>query len=89
MADAIRVHDPAALVLPFCMGGGTDAKAFSAIGIECYGFAPSRLPSGFPTNRYVHGVDEQVPVDSLEFGVRVLDTYVRSVPTQTTGEEIR
>lgn len=88
MADAIRAHDPAALVLPFCMGGGTDAKAFSAIGIECYGFAPGRLPSGFPTHRYVHGVDEQVPIDSLEFGVRVLDTYLRSAPIQPSGEEI-
>jgi acetylornithine deacetylase/succinyl-diaminopimelate desuccinylase-like protein len=86
MAAALRVHDPGGLVLPFVMGGGTDAKAFSSLGIECYGFAPSRLPPGFPSDRMVHGIDEQVPVDSLHFGVRVLDTYLRSVPGPTEEE---
>ena len=80
MAQAIRAHDADALVLPFCMGGGTDAKAFSRLGIDCYGFAPGRLAPDFPTHLYVHGVDEHVPVDSLHFGVRVLDTYLRSAP---------
>jgi acetylornithine deacetylase/succinyl-diaminopimelate desuccinylase-like protein len=80
MAAALREHDPDALVLPFCMGGGTDAKAFSALGIDCYGFSPGRLPSEFPVHSYVHGVDEHVPIDSLHFGVRVLSTYLRSAP---------
>ena len=82
MADALRAHDPAALVLPFIMGGGTDAKAFAALGIECYGFSPGRVPSDFPTDQYVHGVDERVPIDCLHFGVRVLDSYLRSAPVQ-------
>ncbi len=86
IAAAIRAHDADALVLPFCMGGGTDAKAFTELGIACYGFAPGRVPSEFPTERYVHGVDEHVPIDSLHFGVRVLDTYLRSSPTTTTEE---
>ncbi|MGH3425458.1 MAG: M20/M25/M40 family metallo-hydrolase, partial [Nocardioidaceae bacterium] len=81
MADAIRTHDPEALVLPFCMAGGTDAKAFARLGIACYGFAPGRTPTGFDHDDYVHGVDERVPVDSLAFGVRVLDSYLRSDPT--------
>jgi acetylornithine deacetylase/succinyl-diaminopimelate desuccinylase-like protein len=80
IAQAIRAHDPDGLVLPYCMGGGTDAKAFSALGIECFGFSPGRVPPDFPSERYVHGVDEHVPVDSLHFGVRVLDTYLRSAP---------
>jgi acetylornithine deacetylase/succinyl-diaminopimelate desuccinylase-like protein len=82
MADALRAHDPEALVLPFIMGGGTDAKAFAELGVECYGFSPGRVPSGFPADRYVHGVDERVPIDSLHFGARVLDTYLRSAPVQ-------
>lgn len=77
---ALQAHDADALVLPYCMGGGTDAKAFSRLGIECYGFAPGRVPSDFAMNQYVHGVDERVPIDSLHFGVRVLDTYLRSTP---------
>jgi acetylornithine deacetylase/succinyl-diaminopimelate desuccinylase-like protein len=76
MAAALRAHDPEALVLPFCMAGGTDAKKFSRLGIQCYGFAPGRTPRGFSYDDYVHGVDERVLVDSLAFGVRVLHRYL-------------
>lgn len=80
MAEAIRDHDPGALVLPFWMAGGTDAKAFAQLGIACYGFTPGRTPPGFDSGRYVHGVDERVLIDSLAFGVGVLDSYLRSDP---------
>jgi acetylornithine deacetylase/succinyl-diaminopimelate desuccinylase-like protein len=77
---AVRAHDPGALVLPCCAGGGTDAKWFSRLGIACYGFAPERMAPGFELGRLVHGVDEHVPIDSLAFGARVLDTYLRADP---------
>ncbi len=77
---SVQVHDPAALVLPCCAGGGTDAKWFSRLGIACYGFAPERMAPGFAHGRLVHGVDEHVPIESLAFGARVLDTYVRAEP---------
>lgn len=80
MSAALRAHDPDALVLPYCMAGGTDAKSFASLGIACYGFAPGRTPPGFPGSSYVHGVDEQVPVDSLAFGVAVLDSFLRDDP---------
>ena len=73
MADALRTQDPDAVVVPYCMGGGTDAKAFSPLGIECYGFAPLWLPDGFPYRQLAHGVDERVPVEGLRFGARVLE----------------
>lgn len=76
MADALRAEDPAAVVVPYCMGGGTDAKSFSALGIDCYGFAPLWLPTGFPYRAMAHGVDERVPVAGLGFGVRVLDRFL-------------
>jgi acetylornithine deacetylase/succinyl-diaminopimelate desuccinylase-like protein len=81
MSAAITKHDPQALILPFCMSGGTDAKSFSTLGIACYGFGPGRTPAGFEHWNYVHGVDEHVLVDSLHFGVRVLDSYLRSDPS--------
>jgi acetylornithine deacetylase/succinyl-diaminopimelate desuccinylase-like protein len=80
IAAAVRAHDPGALVLPCCAGGGTDAKWFSRLGIACYGFAPERMAPGFPHGRLVHGVDEHIPIDSLHFGARVLDSYVRADP---------
>lgn len=79
MADALRAEDPDAVVVPYCMGGGTDAKAFSPLGIDCYGFAPLWLPEGFPYRALAHGVDERVPVAGLEFGKRVLGNLLSSV----------
>jgi hypothetical protein len=38
------------------------------------------MAPGFPHGRLVHGVDEHVPIESLSFGARVLDTYVRADP---------
>ncbi|WP_020673361.1 M20/M25/M40 family metallo-hydrolase [Amycolatopsis nigrescens] len=76
MADALRAEDPEAVVVPYCMGGGTDAKAFSKLGIDCYGFAPLWLPPGFPYRAMAHGVDERVPVEGLHFGTRVLHHFL-------------
>jgi acetylornithine deacetylase/succinyl-diaminopimelate desuccinylase-like protein len=80
IAAAVQAHDPRALVLPCCAAGGTDAKWLSRLGIACFGFAPERMAPGFPIGRYVHGVDEHVPIDSLAFGARVLDSYLRTAP---------
>jgi len=82
MAAALRTEDPDAVVLPYCLGGGTDAKAFAAMGIDCYGFAPLRLPldpAEYDYRAMAHGVDERVPVDGLRFGARVLDRFLRTV----------
>ncbi|GAA5191467.1 M20/M25/M40 family metallo-hydrolase [Rugosimonospora acidiphila] len=81
MAAALRAQDPQALVLPSCTGGGTDAKKFSRLGIQCYGFSPASAPPGFHQDDYVHGVDERVLVQSLEFGVEVLRRYLSSAVT--------
>ncbi len=83
IAAAIRAQDPGAIVLPYCMGGGTDAKAFASIGINCYGFAPGVFPHGFAAGDYVHGIDERVPISSLHAGVRMVDAYLRSDPHVT------
>jgi acetylornithine deacetylase/succinyl-diaminopimelate desuccinylase-like protein len=79
MAAALSAEDPGAVVVPFCMGGGTDAKAFASLGIDCYGFAPLWLPEGFDHRIMAHGVDERVPVEGLRFGADVLDRFLSSV----------
>lgn len=87
MAAAVRAWDPGALVLPCVAGGGTDAKWFSRLGIACYGFAPEWTAPGFDAGRYVHGVDEHVPVPTLAFAAHVLDTYLRADPAAPLTEE--
>ncbi|GAA5070412.1 acetylornithine deacetylase/succinyl-diaminopimelate desuccinylase-like protein [Thermocatellispora tengchongensis] len=73
LCGALVAEDPLARPVPYVMSGGTDAKAFSQIGIPTYGFAPLMLDPGLDYFGMFHGVDERVPVSGLEFGVRVLD----------------
>ncbi|WP_433369466.1 M20/M25/M40 family metallo-hydrolase [Streptosporangium sp. CA-115845] len=76
MADALLAEDPGALAVPYTLSGGTDLKAFSRMGIRGFGFAPLKLPADLDFSGMFHGVDERVPVDSLRFGVRVLDRFL-------------
>lgn len=78
MQASLLAEDPAAKTLPYMMSGGTDAKSFSRLGMNCYGFAPLRLPADLDFSALFHGVDERVPVDALRFGVRVLDRFLRT-----------
>ena len=73
MIAAIDAEDPGAKVLPYMLSGGTDNKALSLLGIAGYGFAPLQLPADLDFAGMFHGVDERVPVSSVQFGVRVLD----------------
>jgi acetylornithine deacetylase/succinyl-diaminopimelate desuccinylase-like protein len=73
LCAAVTAEDPQAQPVPYVMSGGTDAKAFARIGIRGYGFAPLMLDPGLDYYGMFHGVDERVPVEGLEFGVRVLD----------------
>ncbi len=75
---AIVAEDPAARPVPYVMSGGTDAKSFATLGISGYGFAPLMLTPDLDYFGMFHGVDERVPVEGLEFGVRVLDRLLAS-----------
>jgi acetylornithine deacetylase/succinyl-diaminopimelate desuccinylase-like protein len=79
MEAALTSYDPGALPVPYCLSGGTDAKAFVKLGMRCYGFAPLKLPAELDFSGMFHGVDERVPVDGLRFGVQVLDHFLDHV----------
>ena len=77
MCAAIIEEDPEGIPVPYLMSGGTDNKALSELGIVGYGFSPLRLPADLDFMALFHGVDERVPIESLHFGVRALDTFLR------------
>ncbi len=77
MAESLVAEDPQARTLPYMLSGGTDAKSFSRLGMNCYGFAPLKLPPDLDFSALFHGVDERVPVEALRFGTRVLDHFLR------------
>ena len=78
MSQALLAEDPGGVVVPYCMGGGTDAKQFSRLGLAGYGFTPLLLPPEFSYYEMFHGVDERVPVTALHFAVRVMTRLVLS-----------
>ncbi|HWJ66810.1 MAG TPA: M20/M25/M40 family metallo-hydrolase [Nocardioides sp.] len=79
MTRSLLAEDPDAIVAPYLMSGGTDAKHFTKLGMRSYGFAPLRLPEDLDFTALFHGVDERVPVDALEFGTRVMDRFLDEV----------
>jgi acetylornithine deacetylase/succinyl-diaminopimelate desuccinylase-like protein len=77
MSAALRAEDPGAIAVPYMLSGGTDAKQFAKLGIRCFGFSPVRLPADLNFGALFHGIDERVPVEGLQFGVRVLDRFLQ------------
>ncbi len=76
MTASLLAEDPDAIVAPYLMSGGTDAKYWADLGMTCFGFTPLRLPEDLDFTALFHGVDERVPVESLEFGARVFDDFL-------------
>ncbi len=79
MTSALLEQDQDALVAPYLMSGGTDAKHFDTLGIRSFGFTPLRLPEDLDFTALFHGVDERVPMESLRFGARVLDGFLDQI----------
>ncbi|MFM1758205.1 MAG: hypothetical protein RL193_782 [Actinomycetota bacterium] len=76
MKASILKLDPDAIPVPYLMSGGTDNKALSDLGIVGYGFSPLRLPADLDFMALFHGVDERIPLESLEFGVKALEDFL-------------
>ncbi|MEN9292254.1 MAG: hypothetical protein RL288_50 [Actinomycetota bacterium] len=76
MMQAIKSEDPEGIPIPYLLSGGTDNKALAKLGILGYGFSPLKLPSDLDFVGLFHGIDERVPIDSLQFGARTLHHFL-------------
>jgi acetylornithine deacetylase/succinyl-diaminopimelate desuccinylase-like protein len=56
----------------FVMMSVTDARFFSKLGIQTYGFTPMKLPPNFKFAELVHAENERIPFESLEFGTQAI-----------------
>jgi acetylornithine deacetylase/succinyl-diaminopimelate desuccinylase-like protein len=72
LGSVLKDLDPSAIPLPFVMSGVTDARFFSKLGIQTYGFTPLQLPEDFSFISTIHAADERVPVAALDFGVKAI-----------------
>jgi len=68
--NLISRKDPGALIAPILMPGATDNRFLRIRGITAYGFCPlrSKTHSIKELSERIHGIDERVPIDALEFG---------------------
>jgi acetylornithine deacetylase/succinyl-diaminopimelate desuccinylase-like protein len=69
---ALRRHDPGAVLVPFLVPLGTDAKRMTRLGQPIYGFVPMLHEPGLDYMSLCHGHDERVSLASVGFGARVL-----------------
>lgn len=72
LADILNQADPDGIPLPFLLSGVTDARFFSRLGIQTYGFLPMSLPEDFNFSQTVHGADERIPVEAVDFGANAI-----------------
>ncbi|MEK7814561.1 MAG: M20/M25/M40 family metallo-hydrolase, partial [Chloroflexota bacterium] len=72
LAELLREADPQGIPIPMLLPATTDARFFSRLGIQTYGFLPMALPPGFNFWETVHGPDERVPTEALDFGTEAI-----------------
>ncbi|MFP3898303.1 MAG: M20/M25/M40 family metallo-hydrolase [Dehalococcoidia bacterium] len=72
LANILKETDPEGIPCPLLLSGVTDARFFSKLGIQTYGFLPMSLPQDFDFMRMVHGVDEHIPAEAVEFGTHAI-----------------
>jgi acetylornithine deacetylase/succinyl-diaminopimelate desuccinylase-like protein len=72
LSNILQQHDPTGLPVPFVMMGVTDARFFSKLGIQTYGFTPMQLPADFKFASVVHAANERIPVAAMDFGTKAI-----------------
>jgi acetylornithine deacetylase/succinyl-diaminopimelate desuccinylase-like protein len=76
LAEIIREREPAGTPFPMLLPGYTDARYFSKLGIQTYGFLPMRLPKHI-TTALIHAPDERIPAAAVEFGAECVYEAIR------------
>jgi acetylornithine deacetylase/succinyl-diaminopimelate desuccinylase-like protein len=77
LADILRAADASAKPLPLLLPGTSDARFFSRLNIQTYGFLPMKLPSDFDFMRTIHGADERIPAEAIDFGAEGIYELLR------------
>ncbi len=72
LADILRESDPDGIPIPLLLGGVTDARFFSRLGIQTYGYLPMTLPEDMNFAQIIHGANERVPAAAIDFGAQAV-----------------
>jgi acetylornithine deacetylase/succinyl-diaminopimelate desuccinylase-like protein len=72
LSGILREADPEGIPVPLILSGVTDARFFSRLGIQTYGFLPMALPEDFNFTSIIHSANERVPAAAIEFGAQAM-----------------
>jgi len=72
LEDLLRDAEPGAVPIPYLLPGCSDARFFSRLGIQTYGFTPMNLPPDFNFFETIHAANERIPIAAVDFGTDVL-----------------
>jgi acetylornithine deacetylase/succinyl-diaminopimelate desuccinylase-like protein len=72
LGGIVREADPSGVPVPVLLSGITDGRFFSKLGIQTYGFLPMLLPESFNFMQTIHGANERIPVEALDFGAKAI-----------------
>jgi acetylornithine deacetylase/succinyl-diaminopimelate desuccinylase-like protein len=77
LGKILREADPGGVPIPLLLPAVTDARFFTRLGIQTYGFTPMKLPKDFDFFGLAHAEDERIPVEAVEFGTRAMFEAIR------------
>ena len=77
LSSVLKEADPEGLPVPMLMPAATDGRLFARLGIQTYGFLPMRLPDTLDLVATIHGLDERVPVDAINFGAEAMYSLLK------------
>lgn len=79
LKKVLKEIDSEAIPLPFVVSCVTDARYFAQLGIQTYGFTPMLLPKDFEFSKLIHGVNERIPLEALNFGTNSIFKLLKSL----------
>ncbi len=85
LAGLLRQAAPGSIPVPYLLPGSSDARFFSRLGIQTYGFTPMNLPEEFDFFGTIHAADERIPVAAVEFGADVLYRLIEGYGDRPRG----
>ena len=68
LAAVLSQADPEAHPVPMLLPAATDGRLLAKLGIQSYGFLPMKLPPDFNFSQTIHGRNERIPIEALDFG---------------------
>ena len=72
LADILCEFDPEGKPVPLLLSGTSDARFFTRLGIQTYGFLPMPLPKDFNFSQTIHAADERIPIEAVDFGTNAI-----------------